>query len=129
MVEYKARFVADGSSQIVSRDFTSLFAPTVRLVSVHVFLALCAQLALSPYHSSGLRFEMPLSFRRYTCVRSPSSPMGQHLHPVKFSDNLKSLYGLRQSPRNCACLPKFFCRPGCLLRFDAWGCIDALLVV
>ena len=93
--KYKARFTARGDRQIQDVDFSETWAPVVQWTTVRMMLILATQLNLATYsadvscaflHSdidSEVYVEMPRGFQK----------------EGKVLKLLKSLYGLRQSPR------------------------------
>ena len=94
---FKSRFVVDGSQQEPGIDFKDTFAPVVKHTTFRIFLAICATEGLS-IHQMDVKnafINAPLTEDVY--VRP---------HPeMKIPDGyclklLKSLYGLRQAPRN-----------------------------
>jgi transposase InsO family protein len=102
---YKARWVAKGYSQIEGVDFTELFAGVARKDSIRLFLALvnyynleCDQVDIVAAFLNGDLEE--------TIYMDP--PEGSTIPQGSVIRLLKSLYGLKQSPR---CFNK---------RFDSW---------
>jgi hypothetical protein len=102
---YKARWVAKGYSQIEGVDFTELFAGVARKDSIRLFLALvnyynleCDQVDIVAAFLNG-------DLEETIYMDPPEGSTIPHGHVIHL---LKSLYGLKQSPR---CFNK---------RFDAW---------
>ena len=50
VTKHKAWFVAKGYSQVYGRDFEETYAPTVKLSSIRIVLALVAQFKMTAYH-------------------------------------------------------------------------------
>lgn len=93
---YKARLVARGFSQVAGLDFGEIFAPVVRMESLRLLFALCAQ-----YRLEIAQFDITTAFL-YGEVKEDlylQPPEGLEVpagHTLKL---IKSLYGLRQAPR------------------------------
>ena len=95
---YKSRFVVDGSKQVSGIDYTDNFAPVVKHTTVRMFLAIAAIHSMCVHHWMWrVRSYMPLCMRTCTCTLTLIYMNIPHGHCVKL---LKSLYGLKQSPRN-----------------------------
>jgi Reverse transcriptase (RNA-dependent DNA polymerase) len=94
---YKARLVALGNRQVQGVDFTEIFAPVAKMVSVCVFLAVAAiknwELYQMDVHNAFLHGDLheELYMRLH-----PGFTFSQ---PGKVCRLHKSLYGLRQAPR------------------------------
>ena len=96
--KYKARLVAKGFSQKVGIDFHEIFSPVVKLVSIRILLALIAS-----YDLELEQLDVKTTFLH--------GDLGEEIfmeQPEGFVQNRnkrfvcklrKSLYGLRQSPR------------------------------
>ena len=94
---FKSRFVVDGSKQEKGVDFEETFAPVVKYTTFRLFLALCAAKGY-PIHHIDVKnafINAPLDEEVY--VR----PHPEMKIPKGYCLKLeKSLYGLRQAPRN-----------------------------
>ena len=94
---FKSRLVVDGSKQVSCIDYTNNFAPVVKHTTVRMFLAIAAILSMCVYQLDveSAFIYAPLHEDVYM---HPHPAMNiPHGHCVKL---LKSLYGLKQSPRN-----------------------------
>jgi hypothetical protein len=93
---FKARLVAQGFFQIYGVDFTETYAPTLRLDSLRLLLALCAvhDLELHLLDIVGAYLEGELDEEIFMRV-----PEGIHA-PGKVCRLLKGLYGLKQAGPN-----------------------------
>lgn len=94
---YKARLVARGFSQVYGEDFTETFAPTVRMDTLRVFLAMVAaeNLECRQYDIKNAFTEATLKERNYL-----SAPAGVPVKDGHCLRALKSLYGLKQAARD-----------------------------
>jgi hypothetical protein len=94
---YKSRLVVDGSKQVRGVDFAASFAPVVRYTTLRVFLSIAAV-----YNMQVHQLDVESAF-----VYAPLyEEVYMHAHPVMHIPRgyclllRKSLYGLKQSPRN-----------------------------
>jgi hypothetical protein len=62
---YKGRVVAKGYNQRPGFDYIEIFAPTVRMPTIRVVLAISA---LHDYHLARLIYPMPISMGRWTVM-------------------------------------------------------------
>lgn len=100
---FKARLVARGFSQVLGKDYNETFAPTVRMDTLRLFLAIVAKEDLECSHfdiknaftESHLKEEIYLAPPQGVTVRK-----GHVLHA------LRSLYGLKQAGRDWSLLLK-----------------------
>ncbi|GJW59637.1 ribonuclease H-like domain-containing protein, partial [Tanacetum coccineum] len=84
---YKARLVANGSSQQISVDYDESFSPVVKPTTIRIVLSISASRhALHGHLSETVYMHQPLGFR------DPQRP--NHVCLLQ-----KSLYGLKQAPR------------------------------
>ncbi|KAK3011732.1 hypothetical protein RJ639_012295 [Escallonia herrerae] len=95
---YKARVVVRGDTQVKGLDYTETFAPVAKMVSVRVFLAVDViknwELHEMDINNAFLHGDL----HEEVYIRPP---LGFSLsNPNKVLRLRKSLYGLRQSPRN-----------------------------
>ena len=93
----KSRLVVDGSKQVSGIDYLDSFAPVVKYTTLRIFLAIAAV-----YNMQVHQLDVESAF-----VYAPlSEVVYMHPHPAMDVPRghcirlLKSLYGLRQSPRN-----------------------------
>ena len=94
---YKARLVARGFSQVYGEDYTETFAPTVRMDTLRVFLAITAAMDLDcrQYDIKNAFTEASLKERIFLdAVKGVKTKKGHSLRV------LKSLYGLKQAARD-----------------------------
>jgi hypothetical protein len=94
---YKSRLVVDGSKQKSGIDYSESFAPVIRYTTLRIFLAICAV-----HHMSVHQLDVETAF-----IHAPLHEMVYvHPHPEMQVPKghcirlVKSLYGLKQSPRN-----------------------------
>jgi len=94
---YKSRLVVDGSKQVEGIDYTDSFAPVVKHTTLRIFLAIAAVYSMQVH-----QIDVESAF-----IYAPLSELVyMHPHPAMNIPKgycirlLKSLYGLRQSPRN-----------------------------
>jgi hypothetical protein len=92
---FKARWVAKGFTQVEGIDFHETFAPVVNFKSVRVIVALAAHKGWHMYQD-----DVPTAFLRASLDETiyMQQPIGFE-HGTKSCRLIKSLYGLRQSPR------------------------------
>jgi len=101
VVRYKARFVAQGFSQVAGQDYFDIYAPVAKLSSIRIILALAAALDWELENMDVDTAFLQSVVEELIFVRQPKGY-------VKLGRNgrelvcrvLKSLYGLKQSPRN-----------------------------
>jgi Reverse transcriptase (RNA-dependent DNA polymerase)/gag-polypeptide of LTR copia-type len=94
---FKARLVARGFSQVYGEDYTDTFAPTVRMDTMRIFLALVAAEDLECNHLDikNAFTESSLKERIYL-----TPPAGVPVRDGYVLRVLRSLYGLKQSARD-----------------------------
>ena len=94
---FKARLVARGFSQVYGEDYTDTFAPTVRMDTLRIFLALVAaeDLECSHFDIKNAFTESSLKERIFL-----SKPAGVPVRDGYVLRVLRSLYGLKQSARD-----------------------------
>ena len=102
---FKARLVARGFSQVYGEDYTETFAPTVRMDTLRVFLAIVAaeNLECRQYDIKNAFTESKLQEKIYL-----SKPEGVPVRPGYALRIQRSLYGLKQSARDWNLLAKDF---------------------
>lgn len=91
-------YVIAKAKLLEGEDFIDTFAPVAKMVSVRTFLAVAVARKWEVHQLDVKTFSMVICMKKYTCAYplvgfSSSSP-------GKVCRLLKSLYGLRQSPRN-----------------------------
>jgi hypothetical protein len=94
---FKARLVARGFSQVYGEDYTDTFAPTVRMDTLRIFLAVVASedLECSHFDIKNAFTESHLKERIFL-----SQPAGVPVREGYALRVLRSLYGLKQSARD-----------------------------
>ena len=102
---FKARLVARGFSQVYGEDYTETFAPTVRMDTLRIFLAIVAaeDLECRQYDIKNAFTESTLQEKIYL-----SKPDGVPVRSGYALRTLRSLYGLKQSARDWNLLAKEF---------------------
>ena len=102
---FKARLVARGFSQEYGIDYTETFAPTVRIDTLRIFLAIVAKLDLECCH-----FDIKNAFTESQLKEDIylSPPEGVDVKKGKVLKALRSLYGLKQASRDWSLLLKAF---------------------
>ena len=102
---FKARLVARGFSQVYGEDYTETFAPTVRMDTLRIFLAIVAaeDLECRQYDIKNAFTESELQEKIYL-----SRPHGVPVRSGYALRILRSLYGLKQSARDWNLLAKEF---------------------
>ena len=94
---YKSRLVVDGSKQVPGIDYKDSFAPVVKYTTLRIFLAIAAVYSMQVH-----QLDVESAFIYAPLVEV----VYMHPHPAMNIPRghcirlLKSLYGLRQSPRN-----------------------------
>lgn len=94
---FKARLVARGFSQVLGKDYNETFAPTVRLDTLRMFLALVAKedLDCSHFDIKNAFTESHLQEKIYL-----APPEGVEVKKGHVLHALRSLYGLKQAGRD-----------------------------
>lgn len=93
---FKARIVAKGFSQVKGVDYGEIYAPVVRMDSIRLLFSLCAQ-----YNLVYKQFDITTAFL-YGEIKEElylTPPEGLNVPEGHTCRLLKSLYGLKQSPR------------------------------
>lgn len=104
---YKARLVARGYSQIEGVDFKETYAPVASMLTVRLFLALVVQLGLKY-----VQFDVKTAFLNGDLSENILMELPEKMLPNKVWQLKRSIYGLKQSPRNwnqkfCSFLTEF----------------------
>lgn len=100
-VQYKARYVAKGFSQLPGIDYDETFSPTTRFASIRTILQMAANdgLHLHQMDVKGAYLNAPIDKDIY--VQQPPGYEQMDIHGKTLTCHLnKSLYGLKQSGRN-----------------------------
>ena len=97
-VKHKARLVAKGYVQKQGADFEEVFAPMVRLESVHLLLAIAAHCSWEIHHIDVKFAFLNGELKEIVYVRQPPGFLDND-NPSKVLRLHKALYGLRQAPR------------------------------
>jgi hypothetical protein len=94
---FKARLVARGFSQVQGEDFNETFAPTMRMDTLRIFLAIVAaeNLECRQFDIKNAFTESPLRERVFL-----SAPQGVEVRKGYVLRVLRSLYGLKQAARD-----------------------------
>lgn len=96
--KFKARFVAQGFSQVYGEDYFDTFSPVTRGTSIRCLVALAAQGGWKLHHMDVCSAFLNAEVKEEIYVRPPPGMeeelRGRVLHLRK------SLYGLKQAPRN-----------------------------
>jgi len=100
-LKHKARFVACGYSQLFGEHFNETYAPVAQLPAVRMLLALCAQFELKAYHIDFENAFLQSDLEEVIYVALPAGGEQTDSQGRTLCLKLhKSLYGLKQSPRN-----------------------------
>ena len=102
---YKARLVALGYRQKQGIDYDDVFAPVARFASLRLLLTIAASLDLDLHHMD-VKTAFLNSHTTSNIFMSP--PPGYNSEDGKVCKLMKSLYGLKQSPREWNLLLKQF---------------------
>ena len=103
IVKFKARLVADGSSQKFGIDYLFSFAPVIKYESIRILLAIAAkeEYHLHQFDAVGAYLNAPVEEDIYMelppTVNNIPHAIERKSHVVKLK---KSLYGMKQSGRN-----------------------------
>ena len=102
---FKARLVARGFSQEYGTDYTETFAPTVRMDTLRLFLAIVAKFDLEC-----CQFDIKNAFTESHLKEDIylAPPEGVEVKKGKVLKALRSLYGLKQASRDWSLLLKSF---------------------
>jgi hypothetical protein len=110
VVKYKARLVAKGFTQKYGTDYQETFAPVVMFKSIRTLAALCASQELKAYQD-----DVPSAFLRGNLKELVfmEPPPGVSLEKGQYCKLKRTLYGLKQSPREWnAVIHKFLISQG-----------------
>ena len=97
VIRYKARLVVKGYKQKAGIDFVETFAPVIKFKSIRILAAIAAQFKMPMY-----QYDVPTAFLKGDLKEEiylkaiPGVPM---VDASKVLRLLKTLYGLKQSPR------------------------------
>jgi len=94
---FKSRLVVDGSKQVHGLDYSESFAPVVKYTTLRIFLAISAVYKL---HVHQLDVESAFIYAPLSEVVYMHPHPAMNIPPRHCIKLLKSLYGLKQSPRN-----------------------------
>jgi hypothetical protein len=107
---FKARLVARGFSQAYGTDYTETFAPTVRMDTLRLFLAMVAKRDLECSHFD-IKNAFTESHLKEDIFLAP--PEGVTVTAGKVLKALRSLYGLKQAGRDWNLLLRDFLKNQC----------------
>ena len=116
---YKARYVAQGFSQIPGVDFDETFAPTPRMESLRMFIQIAAHYDLSLHQMDVKCAFLHADLDEEIYIRAPKG----YEQPGFVWKLRKSLYGLKQSGRNWFSLLESY------LHEHSFGNIDSCIFV
>jgi hypothetical protein len=94
----KARFVAQGFSQVEGLDFGETFAPVAHLEAIRILLAFPASKGFKLYQMDAKRDFLNGVIQEEIYVRQPSG-FENSKYPDRIYKLSKALYGLKQAPR------------------------------
>ncbi|KAF2349911.1 Reverse transcriptase RNA-dependent DNA polymerase [Trinorchestia longiramus] len=98
----KARYVAKGYSQVADVDFTETFSPTARLTSVRMLMDIAVQRSYIVHQMDVCTAYLHAKIDCNIFVEQPEGLIELDKNGKKLVYKLKkSLYGLKQSGRNC----------------------------
>ena len=120
---FKARLVARGFSQVHGEDYFETFAPTVRIDTLRMLLALVAAEDLECYH-----FDIKNAFTESTLAEKIylSQPQGVAVRDGHVLRVLRSLYGLKQAARDWNLLCRDHLISGGFIQSKADPCLFTL---
>ena len=95
---YKARLVARGFSQVPGMDFNETFSPVLRITSFRALLATAAQFGLIVHQMDVRTAFLHGDLQEEIYMEQPPGYISRD-HPHYVCKLVKSLYGLKQSPR------------------------------
>jgi hypothetical protein len=95
--KYKARFVARGFTQKHGIDYVETFAPVVKFKSIRTLAAICAELKLTAYQDDVPSAFLKGNLKETVWMEQPEGYKSEN--PYEFCLLNKTLYGLKQSPR------------------------------
>ena len=95
---YKARLVARGFSQVPGMDFNETFSPVLRITSFRALLATAAQFGLIVHQMDVRTAFLHGDLQEEIYMEQPPCYISRD-HPHYVCKLVKSLYGLKQSPR------------------------------
>jgi hypothetical protein len=94
----KARFVAQGFSQVEGLDFGETFAPVAHLEAIRILLAFPASKVFKLYQMDAKRDFLNGVIQEEIYVRQPPG-FENSKYPDRIYKLSKALYGLKQAPR------------------------------
>jgi hypothetical protein len=94
---YQSRLVVDGSKQVSGIDYKDCFAPVVKYTTLRIFLAIAAVYSMQVHQ---LDVESAFIYAPLVEVVYMHPHLAMNIPRGHCIRLLKSLYGLRQSPRN-----------------------------
>ncbi|EDN93221.1 hypothetical protein SS1G_12167 [Sclerotinia sclerotiorum 1980 UF-70] len=100
---FKARLVARGFSQVLGKDYNETFAPTMRLDTLRLFLAIVAKENLECSHFDIKNAFTESHLKEEIYLEPPQGVKVERGHVLKA---LRSLYGLKQAGRDWSLLLK-----------------------
>ncbi|MCO5603933.1 hypothetical protein L7F22_058089 [Adiantum nelumboides] len=95
---YKARLVARGFSQVPGMDYSETFSPVLRITSFRVLIAIAAQFRLLLHQMDVRTAFLHGDLEEEIYMMQPPRYISKE-HPDHVCKLIKSLYGLKQSPR------------------------------
>ncbi|MCO5569492.1 hypothetical protein L7F22_023205 [Adiantum nelumboides] len=95
---YKAKLVARGFTQVPGMDYNETFSPVLRITSFRVLIAIAAQFGFLLHQMDLCTAFLNGNLQEEICMTQPDCYISPQ-HPDYVCRLLKSLYGLKQSPR------------------------------
>ena len=90
IIRWKCRLVAKGFAQVPGLDFRATYAPTARMATIRLIIALAAK------HKLYLR---SIDFTRAFCIPELKEEIYMRLPRGKLVKLIKALYGLKQAAK------------------------------